>query len=97
MAVNASIEAARAGDAGKGFSVVAEEIVKLANTTETTAVQIQSLSASVIKAVNELTEEAKNMLEFVNNISINGFDDLVKNSNIYYNDSQQLTDILVYF
>lgn len=97
LALNASIEAARAGDAGKGFSVVAEEIVKLANTTETTAVQIQSLSASVIKAVNELTEEAKNMLEFVNNISINGFDDLVKNSNIYYNDSQQLTDILVYF
>ena len=37
------------------------------------------------------------MLEFVNKISINGFDELVENSNIYYKDSQQLSGMLQLF
>lgn len=97
LALNASIEAARAGDSGKGFAIVAEEIGKLATTTEETAVQIQKVSSSVIHAVNELTLEAEKMLEFVNKISINGFDELVENSNIYYKDSQQLSGMLQLF
>lgn len=97
LALNASIEAARAGDSGKGFAIVAEEIGKLATTTEETAVQIQKVSTSVIHAVNELTLEAEKMLEFVNKISINGFDELVENSNIYYKDSQQLSGMLQLF
>ena len=97
LALNASIEAARAGEAGKGFAVVAEEIGKLATTTEETAVQIQKVSSSVIHAVNELAEESKKMLEFVNNTSINGFNELVENSNIYYNDSQQISNMLQIF
>ena len=97
LALNASIEAARAGESGKGFAVVAEEISKLATTTEETAVQIQKVSSIVIHAVNELTEESERMLEFVNNISVNGFNELVENSNIYYNDSQQISNMLQVF
>ncbi len=52
LSLNASIEAARAGDAGRGFTVVAEEIRKLAESAGSSATQIEDL-------IRQLEEESK--------------------------------------
>lgn len=52
LALNASIESARAGDAGKGFSVVAEQIRQLAEQTKKSTEKITNI-------IDELNENAK--------------------------------------
>lgn len=47
LSLNASIEAARAGDAGLGFAVVAQEVRKLADQTLTAASQIQKIVSAI--------------------------------------------------
>ena len=62
LALNASIEAARAG---KGFAVVADEIRQLADSSRETANKIQSINSVVVAAVNNLSDNANNLVSYL--------------------------------
>lgn len=67
LALNAAIEAARAGEHGRGFAVVADEVRKLAERTQKSLVEIQSTINVIVQAIIETSEEmnlsSKNMNE----------------------------------
>lgn len=65
LALNANIEAARAGDAGRGFAVVATEIGTLAMQTLNTVDGITEIVAEVNGAVGAMTGCIETMMEFM--------------------------------
>ncbi len=97
LALNASIEAARAGEAGRGFAVVANEIGKLAANSAQAAAQIREVSDNVTEAVEELAREAENMLAFMGETAIEGFQKLLETSESYQNDVGNMGGIMEEF
>jgi methyl-accepting chemotaxis protein len=69
LALNAAIEAARAGEQGRGFAVVADEVRKLAErTTKSTAeitTMIGSIQSGVVEAVNSMQQVSGRVTEGV--------------------------------
>lgn len=74
LSLNASIEAARAGEAGKGFAVVASEISELAAHSRETASNIQDISKDVTAAVKNLSDNAVNVIDYINTTVIPDYD-----------------------
>lgn len=83
LSLNASIEAARAGEAGKGFAVVASEISKLAAESQETANRIQGINSMVIQAVNNLAENANDLVTYINTSILTEFKNFAQGGTEY--------------
>ncbi|WP_425455733.1 methyl-accepting chemotaxis protein [Campylobacter jejuni] len=66
LALNAAIEAARAGEHGRGFAVVADEVRKLA---ERTKISLSEIETNINLLVQTITDVATNIKEQSENIS----------------------------
>ena len=87
LALNASIEAARAGESGKGFAVVADEIRNLANQSKATVAKIQDVTQEVTDAVQNLSGNANELLQFVSKDITENFSSLAEVARAYMDDA----------
>lgn len=90
LSLNASIEAARAGDQGKGFAVVATEIGKLAGQTATAVNDIQQMIEKVQSSFTSLETQSKNMLTYITEQVMRDYESLVSIATQYGVDANQI-------
>lgn len=94
LALNAAIEAARAGEAGKGFAVVADQIRKLAEDSKDTVTQIQSVTKTVVEAVNNLKTNSGEALHFIEQRVVPDYKNMVSTSEQYSRDAQMVDELV---
>jgi len=87
LALNAAIEAARAGEQGRGFAVVADEVRKLAEQSAQAVINIQDTIVKVQGAFKSSIDTGSDLLEFINTHVQEQFTAYAETGNQYYNDS----------
>lgn len=87
IALNASVEAARAGSSGKGFAVVANEIRQLADSCGETASHIQNVNEVVTGAVHNLSRQSQELVDYLKESVLTEFRSFVNSGKQYQDDS----------
>lgn len=94
LALNAAIEAARAGEQGKGFAVVADEVRKLAEQSSETVQKIQIITSEVEQAFTNVSINAQELLHFIDNKVTPDYE-LFQNSGIQYEEDAMYFNKLI--
>jgi len=93
LALNAAIEAARAGEHGRGFAVVADEVRKLAERTQKATTEIEINISTLQQEANDIRTNSDHISEIAQNSSevINEFEGTFKNMNKLAENSAELS------
>ena len=93
LALNAAIEAARAGEHGRGFAVVADEVRKLAERTQKSLGEIEANANVLAQSINEMSESIREQREAINMINqgVAEVDELTKQNVRVANDTSVVT------
>ena len=93
LALNAAIEAARAGEHGRGFAVVADEVRKLAERTQKSLGEIEANTNVLAQSINEMSESIKEQAEGINmiNRSVAQIDNVTKENRSVVSNTNDVT------
>lgn len=94
LSLNASIEAARAGEAGKGFAVVAGEIGNLANSSSSTATEIQNICNETRQNIAKVQSCFDNIVSFMQDDVEMQFEAFDKATNDYHVSIKEIQNII---
>ncbi|MGE5390287.1 MAG: methyl-accepting chemotaxis protein [Deltaproteobacteria bacterium] len=93
LALNAAIEAARAGEQGRGFAVVADEVRQLAEDSAASVGDIQNLTSQVHTAIGNLVDNTKTMLNFLTKRILPDYDYMARVGKQYRDDSNIIVNL----
>lgn len=93
LALNAAIEAARAGEHGRGFAVVADEVRKLAERTQQSLGEIEANTNILVQSINDMAQSIKEQASNVTQINdaVNKLESITEENAEIANHSQQIS------
>ncbi|WP_368490430.1 methyl-accepting chemotaxis protein [Clostridium sp. BJN0013] len=97
LALNARIESVRAGECGKGFMVVAEEVGKLAIQSSDMVNTIQDNVKDILLSVVDLSDSAEGILKMIENNILSDYEKVIDISNEYQEDGRKFESMIQIF